>query len=129
MAASRKEVPRYETRELAALSVSSAKHEASDVPNNAKPSVWRTVRSVLGLAEGRAVWGLEPADLGWCLPHADVAPSDSKEQHHHKEERSPEPLNLAALEAAVSAAAAAGHADAAAAEATLARLVAQCSTG
>ena len=32
MAASRKEVPRYETRELAALSVSSAKHEASDVP-------------------------------------------------------------------------------------------------
>ena len=39
MAASRKEVPRYETRELAALSVSSAKHEASDVPSNATPSV------------------------------------------------------------------------------------------
>ena len=56
MAASRKEVPRYETRELAALSVSSAKHEASDVPSNATPSVWRTVRSVLGIAEGRAVW-------------------------------------------------------------------------
>ena len=51
MAASRKEVPRYETRELAALSVSSAKHEASDVPSNATPSVWRTVRSVLGIAE------------------------------------------------------------------------------
>ena len=91
-----KEVPRYDTRELAALSVSSAKHEASDVPSNAKPSVWRTVRSVLGLAEGRAAWGLEPADLGWCLPHADVAPSDSKQQHGHKEESPPEPLNLAA---------------------------------
>ena len=52
MAASRKEVPRYETRELAAHSVSSAKHEASDVPSNATPSVWRTVRSVLGIAEG-----------------------------------------------------------------------------
>ena len=83
MAASRKEVPRYETRELAALSVSSAKHEASDVPSNATPSVWRTVRSVLGIAEGRAVWGLEPADLGWCLPHA-----DTEEKARLRDERS-----------------------------------------